>query len=562
MPMMVSVPQFFGEEWNRFTGGVAGLDPIVPGGGYPATAAGVPVPYVDRTITVPGWDQVIKLGPAPVLLPEHWANYFASERTGQPSKNDPAITYRIGQILAMKEAARTSALPGWSRSIGEIMTAIDNVQDLASTLATIGRLAIWAAPRVGLRAVPVVGWIVLAGDILNLMNFFGMVAMPLYALLCSGPREAIAAGIPAAVLKAALCREAWTMSRLNPFSRKARAARRLRSMGRLPGFSNLIEVAQVTDSFFGYGLSLGALYGSVMESFFAIANDPAHTETTLNTNLLLGSLGQPYLQKAKQMSPAEVHANRQAVGVVRSAPLLAQHNDLLPDDEHLLHMAVQVGAVSAVAEFFRGGDHEALMRELLPGPWAAPTQRPRNMEYVLRGMTDEDAGIGRWWVDGAPRVLDGERLIPLLAKPVTAGVATFLEPRRNRQDMTFYGAALNQTTDHWWSLIGGDAEALKWSFTPDVLITTTLLVEGLLVRQGEHEGKLWRFWESMRGAVDGVGDRLLERPAILAAERAAGITLMRLLPIQAPFPEAWREHFRHPPADPQIDHGPTPRNAW
>lgn len=628
MPAMKPLPVFFSEEWNRFTEGLIGLDPRAPGG-RPIGAERIPLGPDERpTISIPGWNQIVKLGPAPVLVTADWAEHFKAEREGRAPKLPPEVAGRIGQLIAMREAGRTSAAPDWSRSIGQVMTAIDNIQDFASTLATLGRLVLYGAPsalnlivpgvsaelaekigleagrrhaaklaaelggrapwnasfiddaarvvarlvtrqallgigaRLLLRAVPVVGWVVLASDLLNLMNFIGMIATPLYALLCSGPPAALAAGVPAAVLKNALCREIWTQARLNPFSREARAARHMRSLGRLPSVSNLIEVAQVTDSLFGYGLSLGAIYGAAMEALFASTGPGSLGGASVNTNLLVGSVTGHYTGKIGVMRGGEAAVLEQAAEIARYGPLIAGHTDVFPDDEHLLHMATMLGAVSTVAGFFDGGDHQGLMAELLPKMWHAPTKRPRHMEHVLRGVTDDDAGVGRWWIDGRPRALEGEKLIPLLAKPVTAAVTDFLAPRRNRVEMTFYGAALNQITEHWWYLIGGDAEALRWSLSPDYVILTTLMVEGLLVRQGEHEGRLWKFWMALRAAVDDAGGRMLERPAILAAERAAGITLMRLLPVHAPFPEAWREHFRNPPRDPQVEHGPTPANAW
>jgi hypothetical protein len=489
---------------------------------------------------------VIHLAPATATTPADWTAYYKALKTGSLKQMDPAIVMAIQKAIAQRQAAATSTQPGWSLAIGQIMTAIDNTQDFVATLATVGRLILWAAPRIGLRAVPVVGWLVLAADILNLFNFFGMIATPIYAALCSGPADALAAGVPAVVLKSALCKEVWTQARLNPFSRRARAARQLRSLGRLPGVSNVIEALQVTDNLFGIGISLGAAYATVMELLFAVVSPPPAGGTRINTQLLTGSFTGDYLDKAAKVPRAQRVKLLEAAKVAQYAPLIAGEHDVFSDELHLLNMAAQLGAVGEVFAFFDGGPHEAMMERLLPGMWPAPTGRPRHAEHLLRGLTDDDAGIGRWWVQGNPRELAGNALFPALAAPVTRAVTAFLEPRRNRADMTFYGAAVNQVTEHWWYLIGGGEDALAWQLTPDYVILTTMAVEGLLVRQGEHEGRLLRFWEDLRARVDAKGGRMLERPAILDAERRAGIALMRLLPTGASFPPEWGDFFEHP----------------
>lgn len=546
MAMMKPLDDVLSDEWKRFRKGAQSLDPGFQGGPHTAGGHVVPGGQGGGQINIPGWDDVVKLGHGTAVGSDDFKQYFKDQKSGKPSTQDPAVAKTVARILASSDARKNSAQPGYSQAIGQMMTAVDNTQDLVATLATVGRLLIWAAPRAGLRFVPVVGWIVLAADILNTMNFIGMVASPLYAALCAGPRDALAAGIPAAVLKNALCKEVWTNARLNPFSRAARANRKLRSMGRLPGLSNIIELVQVTDTLFGYGMSFGALYGTAIEVLHAGTADIPFTNTSVNTNLLTGSFTGHYQQKLDTLPSGKKNMLVKIARGAQMAPMIAAHDDMFSDEQHLVQVWSNVGAAAALSEFFGDGPHQEMMEEMLPKLWPAPRRRPEWLDQVAPGITDDDAGIGRWWIDGMPRECPGELLIPALAKPVTAAVSRFLKPRRNRLDMPFYGACVNQATDYWWQLIGGDAECFTWRLEPDYLILTSMVVEGLLVRQREALGPLWRFWTELRERVEAKGHKMLERSDIEGAEKRAGITLLRLLPVHATFPPEWEKFFRDP----------------
>jgi hypothetical protein len=555
---MKPLPVFFGEEWERLKEGIAGLDPITSHAEALLTGQRMADPAAPKTITIPGWDQVVKLGPRIPIPPGSMGEYYKAKKENRYPNLDPAVLAAVEQLVLTREAHQSSSIPAWAQSWGQIMTALDNVQDFASTVATIGRLGIWAAPKLGARAVPVVGWIVLAADVLNAIGFLGMIAMPLYALLCNGPREALVAGIPAALLKSALCREAWTMARLNPLSRAGRSAAKLRALGKLPGIGNLIEVAQTTDNLFGYGLSIGALYGTAMETIFALARETPLKNTELNTKLLTNSIGGDYIARARAQRARESAVYLKAAGITITAPAIAGKTDLFTDGDHLLHLAVQLAALSLVYEFFDGLDHPALMAELLPGMWDAPAAVPSWWNELDPRVTPEQAGIGHWWIDGTPRALPGAQLIPALAEPVTRAVKHYLLPRRGRVDSTFYGAAVNQLTDNWWYLIGEGEDSIRWRLEPDFLILSTLAVEGLLLRQNEALDRVWKFWTSARALVIARDYRMLERHQVLDLANAAGVCLMRLLPIDAPFPAEWQPFFDHPERYTSLDVGGDP----
>jgi hypothetical protein len=564
-------------------------------------------PREAQTITIPGWDSIIKTGPRVQTTGPQWSEYFKAIRENRPPKLTPEVVQAIDQARANMDANRTSAQPEWAKTFGGVMTTIDNVQDFASTIATAARLFLWAGSkivdkavpgltaeaaelsgriagskyaaklaaqlggragwnsafidaaaravarqatsrallglgaRLALRAVPVVGWIVLVADLLNMMNLLGSVAMPLYGLICRSPQEALAAGIPAALLKNALCKEVWTMTRLNPFSREARAARALAARGRLPTVSNLVEVVQTTDTLFGWGMSFGSLYGAAMETLFAAANDPTFENTKVNFDVAITSVGVPYRKRLMEMSEAKARHILAAADVARTAPYVLTKQQHIDDETHYLTMAALLGAYGDLYEFFKDGPQEELLAAMSTEPVPAPNKAPDWLMAALDGQTYADAGIGLWPVPGTPSQLYADELLPQLAAPIGQAVRDFMHPRRNEPACAFFGAAVNQLCDYGWMLATNDPNVLKWNLAPDTKLLTGMAVDGLLIRTDAPEQNAWRFWEGARELLDQRGGKLLHSWDLEPLAKKTGTPLVKLLAPDAPYPPAFLE---------------------
>ena len=63
-------------------------------------------------------------------------------------------------------------------------------------------------------------------------------------------------------------REVCKYVKKNPFSKISRLERMDRVKNYKPGIADLIQVAQVTDQFTGFGLSLGGIMGAITDSVF------------------------------------------------------------------------------------------------------------------------------------------------------------------------------------------------------------------------------------------------------------------------------------------------------
>jgi hypothetical protein len=176
------------------------------------------------TIRIPQWDDIVHLVP----------NALKSEAQIKAEKKQALV-----RILE-------SPAPEWGRKYSSVMTWIDDVQDTSSVayplLAKLGRIA----PKVFTKIIPLIGWIGTAYDLLNIANAFGRA--------------------PLSPMKAK--RESCKMWRRNPFSKTARLQRVGNIKNYKMGMADAIQIAQVSDQFLGFGLSLGGIMGAITDSIF------------------------------------------------------------------------------------------------------------------------------------------------------------------------------------------------------------------------------------------------------------------------------------------------------
>lgn len=245
---------------------------------------------------LPGWDDILKTGRVPLHL-------TAAEIKARRKH----IQTRIQQTTT----------PPALQAISSVTNAIDDVQDLASFAGLVARLILRAAPRVAVRAVPVLGWIATASDVLNLLGFLTLTAGAAIGVRTEGPLGGAAAIAGPAFTKAALKRELWTMLRRNR-NKPARAvalskhlqelfkadykvptgisAKHAALLGKRLGFSEIIEGAQAVETLTGYGISLGAVMGFLSDAAWALYRDVSKVP-----DALLGALADQLARDA----PAE-----------------------------------------------------------------------------------------------------------------------------------------------------------------------------------------------------------------------------------------------------------------
>lgn len=251
------------------------------------------------TINLPGLDDILHVSTIQPMTDQEQLDWKA--------KNWKAFSYdRYTELKKNKDKKRARYLamlgspsPTILRNAGALLTSIDNAQDALTTLSVLGRVAIYAAPRlIGKAILGPVGWIMTAADVLNLAMAIGRaVTLPMMGKRLGEQTHGA-----------------------NPFS-KASKIRRASLISRpFPTVGNVIEIAQVTDNVFGIGLCLGPIVGALEDIM------TGGIRTLLGTKVRFG-------KKPPHTSPALYTAAK-----VPKALTMIAGSGYIPDDEVLLEV--------------------------------------------------------------------------------------------------------------------------------------------------------------------------------------------------------------------------------
>lgn len=190
----------------------------------------VQAPASPFVVRFPGWDDVVHYGASCWMTQgQYWANRKAREA----------------------ELAK-SPTPQLVADFAKIGQSIDDLQDAMVTLSVLGRVLVKTTGR----AIPGLGWVATAADVLNTLNIFY-------------PPNALSVG-----------RWMSTKSKKRATADASRLSggtyrRRLldtRKTGRLGlGYGEVLQVLQTTDLLLGVGLSLGPIFGGATDTLLGIA---------------------------------------------------------------------------------------------------------------------------------------------------------------------------------------------------------------------------------------------------------------------------------------------------
>ena len=531
VPLASTVSGFFTDEWERLREGTRMLSPDRYRLNQETLGRQVRRPGETRTINVPGWDDIIRLGPRYTPTPEERNAFYAEQRgRGRAQISDEARRALVDR-QALINRMRSSATPDFARGIGQILTAIDNVQDMLSTVATFGRLILWTGPRlvtrlspylptlaplagrIGARAgayfIPGLGWIVGGADLLNYLGMLGLISTPIFGLLCAGPSNALAAGLPTWMMRCTLRQEAWRLAHGGPFGRQARADRALRVRGRLPRFTDMIEVAQTTEQLWGYGASFGGIVGLMTESAgaaFAITDGESVSINVTDAARSWNRLLHPVLGS---QSAGERALTMQAARIAATAPAIHRTQDHFTDEEHTAVLLSTIVAYGVLQKAWKGLDVQAAMLEALDHEWRVPQHLDPASRELLELPGAAPLEQSAWTLPGAPTTVSGADYIegfqPLIAK----ATIDFLEPRRNRPLALAYGTALVEAYETAWLLGTQDPHALHFTRSADAALAISLADSGYLINPEQGEAKLWRFWQAARDRIENKKGRTL-----------------------------------------------------
>jgi len=141
------VAGLFEQEWARFWQGWEGLTPEEQTKEAARRARARSRTGLPNTVSLPGWDDVIHLTPRPEVTAAARTEFYAAQRERRAPNLPSETVAEIGRRRDRAAAASATAAPPYSAAFGQMLTALDNVQDFTTTVATLGRLALWPAIR-------------------------------------------------------------------------------------------------------------------------------------------------------------------------------------------------------------------------------------------------------------------------------------------------------------------------------------------------------------------------------------------------------------------------------
>lgn len=192
------------------------------------------------TITVPGFQDIIHLPTYKPMTAEEKSLYYSKEQHKIPEKRRLELRAMKAKKKEQFERMLASPTPKLARSFASVMAATDNAQDAIITLAAIGRIACKILPRFLARflAGPV-GWLWLLAECMNFLM------MPTACML--NPRA---------------CKRSMKGKLKNVPGNLRAKMKAYPSSGRIiPSFSEAIQMLQVTDNIYGWGVSIGPIFG-------------------------------------------------------------------------------------------------------------------------------------------------------------------------------------------------------------------------------------------------------------------------------------------------------------
>jgi len=563
MPLTEAVSGLLTAEWARFVQGVRNLDPAAQDS---ARIAAGRIPGADgapKSINIPGWDDVVKIDSRTQATPAEYAEARQARQENRPSRNAPAVTAQLARNAETARRIASSAQPDYMQAWGSILTAIDNVQDLASSISTLGRLTLWGATRVpgivglvspatatvlarmglslGMRAFWPIGVVLTISDLLNLIGLWGTGASVVYAILCGGSGAGFAAGAPTAIFKRSLKKDVAQKATTNPFGRKARLARGLKMATGRVGLGDAVEIAQTTEQLWGYGLSFGSTVGFLAETAAAVELVARGVPVSVNAPQAYEKSGAQLSAWIRQQTTADVIAARQAAAVLATAPSVARVQAHFTDDEHLLTMLVLTHCAGVLTAWTKGLDVDDMVTRVMHEPLTVPRliSRDRLLELAENGV--DVAAAPRWWLAGFPVKATPAQLIDDGNVTIAAAGRAFMFPRRDEPEGSLFGTLVSQLAENLWFMLTKDDHALKWELAPDYAMFEQLALDGVLLNNQDPPDNLWRFWQAMRARYAELGDRMPAPSWYEPLAASLGVSLIRMLPPTAPYPAAWAD---------------------
>ena len=330
------------------------------------------------TVRIPQWNDIVHLVP----------NALKSPDVIKAEKKEAFV--RILESPAMD----------WQRTLASVVTFTDNIQDTASVVYPLIKLLNIVAPKAMGKLLPLIGWLSAGYDLLNMAT-----ALVSTALL---PMTA----------KRVMCPQFWK----NPFSKTARYQRTSHIKNWKPNIADAIQAAQVSDQFFGFGLSLGGIMGFLTDSMAG-----AYRYAT----------GQPV---KFTFDPPDVGTlDMMGARGLRAAQVISSQGQIFSEMQHFWTYITAALSTATLGPTFRDAELAELIEDpmslMLPAP--EPTD-PLTIEVLKELGINPGDRVG-WPFNGEKFISAGD-LIDATAEPCRANFVDFCM-RHSKDAYGFVAAA-------------------------------------------------------------------------------------------------------------------------
>jgi len=449
-------------------------------------------------ITMPHWDDIIRTGPRPIVTPEDYALHRHFEKAGLRSPLAPELQQEIADRRAMAKRIQNSAIPEYQRGVATMMTAVDNVQDSALTLAVAGTITATALGRFGKWIAPAVAGISTAARMLNwlglALGLFGI----LYAWACQGPRDAAAQwrsvamaaflfrGVRAVIPRAqgiptpfpsagSKGRHGMAMFGV-PSGREVANRRSSRWARALPSFGDVLQVGQAAYDHLGYGLALGAIMGFSSETAYAGARQQQGETVKVRSPAVNHELARVMSSRVAGLGRGALWHRHQCARALASSLFILRDPWSWGDELYGLTWLTVYASL------------EPLMWDTHGLPWRDPVidhldgakWEPWEIhDPVTRGILEElgvDTSSQPWPVPGSPLELGADVVLLELGKQVAESLRAWLEEdalspwRRMVAEMSMYVCERV-----WWWLEGAN-DYPAWRLSPATAVWESLFL--------------------------------------------------------------------------------------
>ena len=440
------------------------------------------------SFSFPLWEDVFRTGPEPTLTDKEWKDYKAwnnqrkkvlelfQDKGSEGYKKAIAgvglnpLSQESQEILRKRAARRQrmkeSPTPKTIQNIVSTLTWIDDIQDGFVTLAYLYKVGLrilgHAAPKVGLKFVPYLGYILLAKDLFDLAKWVR----------------------GAGLLRSAGKRGFYEFLENIPWltKKKIKPLKKLREL--LPTFAEAIQIAQTTEVLTGYGLRIGPLFGLAYDSIFGLLRgaefkglDKAFNPKEMVEHLRKNKVP---LDKSPNLTPASTDAIR----ILNDAPHVLMYAEDLSFDDNIQILT----ACNMAATYLEGTgdlrDWEVWAKDSLDVP-----DRAISISNEVRDEIIEFEGVDPG-TDGVFPYLDNAKELSPRMKSSLPGTSIsdsfrkVLKPHRDDPRVPYFVSLIEELSEHLFRAFEGKDFEMKTKMNTDAKSYFLLQEYGLASKLG------------------------------------------------------------------------------